>query len=763
MSSARERSREKSDRLGWKTGRATLAHLFRIDLSRIGISNSMRLTRWVACAAALISSVATQSCAPGQDSATTVRVTAAAPGAASPAAAPMPGTPPSPGSDAYGPEANPASASTGLFDGETPSSTPQLCTAVSCVSAGGQYCGNIGNGCGGTLACGTCPAGWQCVEGLCVGDASCQRRASCQVPGAQYCGLIGDDCGGSLDCGGCAPGLVCQGGVCAAANCVPATCQTAAGRFCGTVGDGCGGTLQCADCPQGGLCGGAGIANLCAVANCTKLSCAPAGGGQYCGAIGDGCGGILDCGGCPNAGACGGAGVANVCPGTTTCQGLACQVGLDACAAGSPTRLSGTVYDPAGTLPLYNVSVYVPNAPLDPIRDGVSCETCDTTLSGAPIATALSGVDGRFVLDGVPSGRNIPLVLQVGRWRRQVTIPALAPCVNNALDDVNLTRLPRNRNEGHIPHIAVATGGSDALECLLRRVGIDDSEFTTDAGDGRVHLYYGRKGTQSFQAGGPQFGTAVSLWSNLAKLESYDMVVLSCEGGQQPDEKAPYIDNIEAYLDAGGRTFLSHLHYYWLRMGTPGLRGTAVYNDPGSDLAPTVAAINQTFPKGQALAQWLIAVNASTVLGQLSVEGAQQSVARVIPPTQSWITLPQFDDVVEYMTFNTPLAAAPAQQCGRAVLTDIHIQAKIAGPNGDEGGDDSDTGKPFPSGCAATPSSPQAKALEFMLFDLSACVLPDDARPVPPPPSLPASPSPPVAAPPPPAPPAPPPPPPPLR
>ncbi len=724
---------------------------------RSGMSKVLReLVPWMA---ALAFGVEASSCdVAGEDSRATVRVDSPDPSAGAPVSAPMAG------GGVSSPGENPGGALTpGLLDGEMLPADPELCAPVSCVSGGGQYCGQIGDGCRGTLECGACATGWECADGLCIGDASCVRRTSCEVPGARYCGNIGDDCGGSLDCEGCAEGQLCQGGVCVSPGCVPSTCQAGAGRFCGTVGDGCGGTLQCGGCPAGGVCGGAGIENLCAVANCTKLSCDLASGGRYCGAIGDGCGGLEECGACPNGDACGGDGFPNVCPGSVTCQGLACQVGLDACAAGSPTRLRGVVYDPAGNLPLYNVSVYVPNAPLAPIADGAVCETCDATLSGEPIATALSGVDGRFVLEGVPSGQNIPLVMQVGRWRRQVNIPLVSACADNAVTDVNLTRLPRNRNEGHIPRIAVSTGGSDALECLLRRIGIDDSEFTTDTGDGRVHMYFGRNGTQSFQAGGPQFGTAVSLWSSLPKLESYDMIVLSCEGGQQPDEKAPYIGNMEAYVNGGGRAFLSHLHYYWLRLGTPPLRSTATYNQPGSDLAPTVAAINQTFPKGQALAEWLLAVNASTVLGQLPVEGAQQSVANVIAPTQSWISLPQFNDVVEYMTFNTPVGAAPEEQCGRAVLTDIHIQAKIEGPNGDEGGDDSDTDKPFPSGCAATPSSPQAKALEFMFFDLSACVTPDDRTPVAPPPALPTSPSPPVAAPPPPAPPPAPPPPPPLR
>src|SRR5262249_49937875 len=144
---------------------------------------------------------------------------------------------------------------------------------------------------------------------------------------------------------------------------------------------------------------------------------------------------------------------------------------------------------------------------------------------------------------------------------------------DNAITDNNLTRLPRSSSEGHLPRIALATGHAGALECLLRGIGIADSEFTTATGAGRVHLFAGGDGAGT-GAGSTQLSTGemlsnayTTLYADPQKLAGYDMLLLACEGSSLLNLKAPFASNIKAYADGGGRVVGDHLQGNWISRG----------------------------------------------------------------------------------------------------------------------------------------------------------------------------------------------------
>jgi hypothetical protein len=531
------------------------------------------------------------------------------------------------------------------------------------------------------------------------------------------CGMNGDGCGGTVDCGSTCPtpGDTCGGGgmpsICGHTTvCMPKTCNQL-GFNCGMNGDGCGGTIDCgATCPVGQTCGGGGMTSVCGAPPCTPKTCAQL--NATCGPVADGCGALLMCGTCNQPQICGGGGMANTCGTSSTCTGL-CLKQVTCPVAGVTTTVSGKVYAPNGVDPLPNVLVYVPNAPVQAFTPGVSCDNCGAQASGSPLVSDVTAPDGSFTIKNMPVGASIPLVIQIGRWRRQVTIANVASCTNTALTAAQ-TRLPKNKGEGDIPLMAFATGYVDALECVMRKIGIDDAEFTKSSGTGRIHIYTG-----SGHAGataGTNTPTETTLTSSLANLSKYDVVFFPCQGARY-DKTAAVQQNLINYTNAGGRVFTTHYSYVWLYNDAP-FSGTANWNPDVNDIFfdPQTGYIDMTFPKGLLLAQWLVNVGASTTLGEIDLNTLRHDLTSVVPPSTLWMTIDDlFSGVMPmHYTFNTPVGAPAAQQCGRVLFDDFHVEdANIA------------AGTAFPNECAGGAMTAQEKLLEFMIFDLSSCVTPD--------------------------------------
>lgn len=408
------------------------------------------------------------------------------------------------------------------------------------------------------------------------------------------------------------------------------------------------------------------------------------------------------------------------------CVGLECD--RVNCGSQPPTSVSGVVYDPAGKTPLYNVIVYIPNdktAPLDPIKTGASCDQCGATIKNA-VSTALTNTKGEFTLNNVPVGQDIPLVVQVGKWRRKIVIPKIDQCTDTKVTDTTKPadqrepRLPRNKTEGDIPQMAVVTGGCDPMACLFRRIGLDASEFTAPTGAGRMHVYKGVGGGDV--TGGGAKAPQTDLWNSAANLAKYDIVLLSCECGEENGTKsAAQKDLMRDFLNAGGRVFATHYHYTWFSNGPADVKSIANWApDTIGDPTAGQVTLDTSFPKGKALSEWLAYTAPGSVTSdRVSFTELRTDLTTVNASATRWVHGPP-GEKVKYLTFNAPVGKKPEEQCGRGVFSDIHV----SGTRGDA--------STVPSSCQVNDNTPQEKALEFLFFDLSSCVQDDKQPPQPP-------------------------------
>lgn len=417
------------------------------------------------------------------------------------------------------------------------------------------------------------------------------------------------------------------------------------------------------------------------------------------------------------------------------CTGLYCDV--PTCAAGKTTTISGTVYAPNGRLPLPNVIVYIPNAPLEALPRGVTCDRCGTLVSGKPMAAALTDTKGNFVLKDVPAGADIPLVMQLGKWRRKITLPVVTACEDNLADPADtgtdpttkyslITRLPRNQQEGDLPKIAVTTGNCDPIPCLLPKLGIDTTEVGGGFSAKAINFYSGANG------GGPGNPPRadVALWNDVERLKQYDLVLHSCECDEHNHNKGtPVWAAMKNYVDLGGRLFTTDYGYTFIEDAPSPWSEVATWNtDHDGGFPPLIPGgdypINQAFPKGKALVEWLDYTNGSTTSGKVNLPTVYgNAVGLDTTRATPWVTEhPDAGGAPKIFTFNSPVGVEPDKQCGRVVFGDAHIFSQL----------ENFVSSAFPTGCREQMND-REKVVAFLFFDATACVISDLVLQQPPP------------------------------
>jgi hypothetical protein len=457
----------------------------------------------------------------------------------------------------------------------------------------------------------------------------------------------------------------------------------------------------------------------------------------------------------------------------------------------TPTSLTGKVYDPAGANPLYNVVVFIPNdvTSLPAITPGThTCNTCDVSIGDYVVATQTDAT-GSFTLNGVPTAKQVPVTVQIGKWRRTTYVDIDNDCASNTVAP-GVLHLPGKQADGDMPQMAILTGGCDDLGCFLTGMGIDPSEFsapqvtmlssTAPHNGGRLDVYQGTAfggggaATLSNGTAGDCTGAACPLWASKSSLEYYDMALFSCECSTADNTKSTANKQaLHDWLGEGGKVFASHYQYTWFENSPdPDFQGVASWGQTGlNDTASggsTPYDIDTTFPKGVTFGKWLGVVNAIGSAGpppSMTLYTVADSVDSVnsTPPqgTVRWIYDTASGNHPKYMSFGTPIGGtiitpdagtgeagtdasgtdaggadaagfdggeSGPQYCGKAVFTDLHT-------SGAAGSSIFSTVNDIPTGCGSNVGklTPQQKALEFLFFDLSACVTNDKLQPPPPP------------------------------
>jgi hypothetical protein len=348
----------------------------------------------------------------------------------------------------------------------------------------------------------------------------------------------------------------------------------------------------------------------------------------------------------------------------------------------------------------------VPNGQVQAFPPRVSCTPCSAWIYGQPLVTAVTDSSGAFQLTGTPAGGAIPLVIQRGRWRKQLTL-GVPPCQPA---DAGALTLPGSQADGDLPRIAVLTGMGDPIECTLLRFGVAAQEFTRPDGGGRVHLYVGNG---NVLAGGSP--SQASLFD--AGLSLYDLVLLPCQSlpATQP---AGEVQALAAYLDSGGRVATSHYGSAWLEPSFPSAAAWRVDAGGTLPLDPIGVTVNRGFAEGQTFASWLDGMGAADA-GVLFVLNARDDVGTVSVATTAWLfgddtarTTGSNYNWTPYLTFDTPLDAGSGLQCGRAGFFDFHVRIATV-----------DAGV-FPANCSAAALTDNEKAALFVLLDLGDCPSP---------------------------------------
>lgn len=419
-------------------------------------------------------------------------------------------------------------------------------------------------------------------------------------------------------------------------------------------------------------------------------------------------------------------------------------LGLAACASsagngpqeeGCDTRLSGVVTAPNGLDPVPGATVFIPRdpgVPPPPLPTEIGCQPCASAQDLMARAQAISGPDGSFTLHGLPAEGPLPVYIQKGMWRRRLSVTPTA-CRETFLASAE-GHLPRSRAEGDLPSIAVAVGDFDAIECVLRHMGVDPREFTPPTSTGAVHLYENEH-LYKDRGGAPGAVPISQALLDFRALRRYQLLLLNCTdtGAIEPHLRDPIITkNLLRYVQEGGRLYATDWSYNYVAQ-QPELSPYLCFDDGGacgeraarrlqgaatgfpipftSSVPPPQAQPGDFFVKG--LREWLRLPRFGLAGGEVPIQDLLLNWAMMRDPPAGATSYPAITwlrgqtngaDRPLTVTFDYPLSPS----CGRVLYSSHHTRGHVP------------PGVAYPAYCPVD-IIPQERVLEYLLFEVSTC------------------------------------------
>jgi hypothetical protein len=302
------------------------------------------------------------------------------------------------------------------------------------------------------------------------------------------------------------------------------------------------------------------------------------------------------------------------------------------------------------------------------------------------------GTDGTFTLDlsGVPSGKELSFVVNVGRFRK---VTKFTPqCGSNPAPN-GPTTLPGTSSDGDIPRIAVSTGNSDHLDQILTALGI--TEFD---------CYEGRASASSAPTCTPIDTIANLLSKSSAKtVDDYNLLFIGCAPNAYKTFGTPTMAaNAASFVTSGGRMFATDMSYDYVGQAFP---SAITWAGPGGSPQPVdganvgVAGTYSGNIDDPGLKAWLGNFGISSpvpIQGFLDPWSVQQS----LPTTSTQIV----DGTVNSSggSGDVPLTTQfDVAGCGRVIYSSYHT----AGSSVKQGH-----------------LLPQERILEYLMFEVATCV-----------------------------------------